>query len=163
MSLSFATSLTRNSMQLFLRTGLCSSHSILWGLFQFLGRGPGRTLYRFARRSISVTNSVFFGQNKLFGSRDHGSFSRESRGVSPSMAFKPIQSRNKKVFYHFRIPRRLVDTDKTPPLSTTSLLFLGAVLVLISSTSHWFFIRGGATSVLSLLQRDNTSGIHADV
>lgn len=91
------------------------------GLFQLLGRGTGRTLYRFARHVVSLTNSEFFGQNGLFGSRDHGSFSRESwRGVSPLMAFKPIHSRNN-FFHHFQIPQRLVDTDRTLPLSRTSL------------------------------------------
>ena len=107
---------------------------MIWGLFQLLGQGTGSTLYRFVRRSISFTKSVFFGQNELFGSHDHGSLSSESEGVSPLlMTHKPIQSRNN-VLYRFLSPHRFVDTDKTLPLSTTRL---NQSMILHLKRCHW--------------------------
>jgi hypothetical protein len=107
---------------------------MIWGLFQLLGQGTGSTLYRFVRRSISLRKSVFFGRNKLFGSRDHGLLSNESKGVSLFLTFKPIQQIRNNVFYRFLSPHRFVDTDKTLPLSTTRL---NQSMILHLKRCHW--------------------------
>ena len=76
-------------------TGLLSNHSIICILAQFVGLGS-KVMFldrRFARRRISFTRSVFFGDRNWFFGREHqGSFSNATKG-SPPLFLRPMDMR----------------------------------------------------------------------
>ena len=98
-SLTRETSPLRNEMSMLLQTGLASSHSIFCDLGQFRGRGDGCVRSTLDLRMISVAKSAFTGRISVFGKRDHGSASKENKGVSSvSDKHKPTHKVNNTFF-----------------------------------------------------------------